>query len=248
MSYLYNSNSIPRLISSIRERNYVNTTISGIKNLKAGELPLILRGDVEYDPKNCLVFASILTRLGLKASFYFRGDTAFNEELIGKVSSLGHEVGLHCNALDRAQGDFELARRIFIEDINKFRNAGIKLLTVVNHSELLLRKNGYCWDEDMFRRFPSLLEELGLEEAYEIYSRRDMYNSGSALPVTFVGDNISQVVKLESAIRNSSKTIGLHILFHPHRWRSSLAQSMFWVFRDLCTASLNILNLRHMKN
>lgn len=59
---------------------------------------LLLRGDVEYDPANCVEFASVLENRGMRCSFYFRTDTAFDAESIRRIADMGHECGLHHNA------------------------------------------------------------------------------------------------------------------------------------------------------
>jgi len=70
-------------------------------------LTLILRHDVEWNPRRALAFAELEIACGFRSTFYFRVDTkAFDLSIMRQLQDEGFEVGYHFNTLDRCGGDF----------------------------------------------------------------------------------------------------------------------------------------------
>ncbi len=64
---------------------------------------VILRHDVDNLPYNSLYFAEIQANEGLKGTYYFRiVPESYNQEVIQKIVSLGHEIGYHYEDMDLA--------------------------------------------------------------------------------------------------------------------------------------------------
>jgi len=62
----------------------------------ADQRTIILRHDVDKLPENSLEFAKIEAGIGLKGTYYFRAvPESRNEQIIIRISDLGHEVGYH---------------------------------------------------------------------------------------------------------------------------------------------------------
>lgn len=187
---------------------------------------LIIRCDIEFDPTNAFLFAKMLKKQNIKATFHFRIDTAYDRKIMLKIQEIEHEVGIHQNCLDQSKGNFAEARKIFINNIKKIRSEGIQLHTVSEHSELLLSNKYYYRNNDLFKKFPELLDETKVKEAYLTY---DSIKKN----INFVGDNLCRIKKLLSQVSQHNAKNNLHILFHPHRWRWKKTESMYWVIKDI---------------
>ena len=75
----------------------------------ADELPpafIVLRHDVDREPKNALDFARIEADRGVASTYYVRTvEKTFDRELVREIESLGHEIGYHYEDMDRVDGD-----------------------------------------------------------------------------------------------------------------------------------------------
>lgn len=83
---------------------------------------VILRHDVDKLPLNSLRFAEIEAKMGIKATYYFRMvKGVYSEEVIKRISELGHEVGYHYETMDTCKGDVDKAFRLFCANLKKMR-------------------------------------------------------------------------------------------------------------------------------
>ena len=72
--------------------------------LKPKSKVIVLRHDVDLLPQNSLRFARIQHENNIKGTYYFRAvPESWNEEIILKIHSLGHEIGYHYETMDTAQ-------------------------------------------------------------------------------------------------------------------------------------------------
>jgi len=84
-----------QLLNSLKSIDYSFQTVS---QFIRASLPksTIIRHDIDKLPPNSLQFARIETDNGIKGSYYFRiVPESFNEKIINKIASLGHEIGYH---------------------------------------------------------------------------------------------------------------------------------------------------------
>ena len=89
------------LVNALMNQGFSFSGVSDYKGNASGKL-VLLRHDVDKIPINSLELARIQEGLGIKGSFYFRVvPESFNEDIIAKIASLGHEIGYHYE-------DFEL--------------------------------------------------------------------------------------------------------------------------------------------
>lgn len=89
--------------------------------LQSGK-PFSLRHDVDKLPQRSLAMARLEASMGLKAVYYFRClPCSYNEQVIRKMVSLGHEIGYHYEDMSLTGGDPDLAIRHFREWLAIFR-------------------------------------------------------------------------------------------------------------------------------
>lgn len=196
---------------------------------------LILRLDVDYREEHAVQMARIAGRHNVRGSYYFRRRGAdFAWQAIRAVAACNHEVGYHFETLDRAKGDVDRARELFLEDLQAFRHAGLPVRTVAAHGAPPAAP-AYTGNLDLLRDSPSLLDEaelLGettlsidftrityLSDATWRWRRYDRYQPGQpGRPTTL------RAILLELARPDAR----CYITFHPHQWWPHPAQALFF--------------------
>ena len=157
-----------KLMESAANAGYQAITVREYLQGIRRPLTLILRHDVEWNPRRALAFAELEKGFGFRSTFYFRVDTkAFNLSIMRQLQDEGFEVGYHFNTLDRCGGDFNKAIALFERELNMLREAGIKVETVCSHGDPRVKKIGYKVNNEIFLRDPNLRSRNGLVgEAY----------------------------------------------------------------------------------
>lgn len=108
---------------------------------------VVIRHDVDRKAENALGMARLEVAHDAESTYYFRVPETFRPPLIRRVEALGHEVGYHYEDLDRADGDVELARRSFEDNLRQFR-AVCDVDTVCMHGNPLTpHDNRDMWDD-----------------------------------------------------------------------------------------------------
>lgn len=93
----------------------------------------ILRHDVDLRPRNSLATAQIEAELGLNTSYYFRAvPESWDEEIICKIASLGHEIGYHYESLTTCKGDVDKAYDDFCLNLERLRKI-VPVSTICMH-------------------------------------------------------------------------------------------------------------------
>lgn len=78
---------------------------------------IILRHDVDDKKLNSLHFAEIQNKTGVKGTYYFRMvPQSFDEEIITKIATLGHEIGYHYEDMDFASSRFKVQGLRVVEE------------------------------------------------------------------------------------------------------------------------------------
>jgi hypothetical protein len=100
------------LISSLLERDYVAVPLS---SLVADRRHLFLRHDVDLCPDRALRMARIEQEIGVSATYYFLVSTphysiaaAQTRRILRVIHALGHDIGLHFDAAQYADGTDDL--------------------------------------------------------------------------------------------------------------------------------------------
>lgn len=84
---------------------------------------VLLRHDVDLKPQNSLQTALIEHELGWKATYYFRAvPESWDEDIIRKIASLGHEIGYHYESLTTCDGNVDAAYSDFCMNLEKLRS------------------------------------------------------------------------------------------------------------------------------
>lgn len=111
------------LCNAMINSNYVILTLEEFLKLKSKpENYIILRHDVDIRPDYAIKMAELEKELGISSTYYIRiTEEVFKPELINRLASVGHEVGYHYEALDKAKGNCSKAIQIFEKELIDFR-------------------------------------------------------------------------------------------------------------------------------
>jgi hypothetical protein len=120
---------------------------------------VILRHDMDHDVENSLRFAELEASLGVTSSYYVLhsdwywrapGESRVSPyalRILGRIASLGHEIGLHNNAITVGLLTGEDPVRILDRELTTLRREGFEVTGSVAHGDKLCRVLGYVNDE-----------------------------------------------------------------------------------------------------
>jgi len=149
------------LLQTLKSRNYTflpfsnyiqlnkQTPLSSVALAKENRPFIILRHDIDKQPKNALRFAQIEHEHGIKGTYYFRAvPLSWNERIIKKIHDLGHEIGYHYENLTTCNGDINKAIEDFKYNLEKLRNL-TPVSTICMHGSPLSK-----WDsKDLWKKY-----------------------------------------------------------------------------------------------
>ena len=200
----------------------------------------ILKHDVENDVFRAHRLAKIEQRYGHRGSYYVQAyllDNERNINLLKQMQNMGHEITYHYDVLDSNKGDIEKATKEFQCNVDKFQKHGFEVVTVCQHGNPVVERNGYNSNRDFFRsdkvqkKYPAMTDimvdfpdKTGTE--YDYYSdagrkfkliydpiNNDIVNSDDK-NIEF--KNLDAVFE---AVCTTEKNF--IISTHPHRWTAS---------------------------
>ncbi|SFS10690.1 hypothetical protein SAMN05216559_3784 [Halomicrobium zhouii] len=203
---------------------------------------LLLRHDVDRKPANALDFSRIEAERDVAATYYFRTvDRTLDPRVIGRVETLGHEIGYHYEDLDRANGDPAEAHRSFATNLAQLREYATVDTACMHGNPLTTFDNREMWGEDPdFDRYDLLGEAyLSVDFADVTYfsdagrTWRDCPLKGDDHVVgqrfkTVQADRTADLVDLFRKRRVSRAC--LHA--HPNRWADSYSEFVAERTRD----------------
>lgn len=213
-----------RFLETIAKAGYRVVTVREYLQGVSESLTLILRHDVEWNPRRALALADLEKAWGFRSTFYFRADTkAFNLAVMRYLQDEGFEIGYHFNTLDRCSGNFDKAIALFEEELRRFRKAGIDVKTVCSHGDPRVKKVGYKVNNEIFLRDPELRSRNDLlGEAYlDIDFSSLQYLSDAGVRWNTVGSTkelISRIAQGEWPV--------VYMLAHPDYWSRSPFRAM----------------------
>ena len=187
---------------------------------------IIIRHDVDRNPGNALKMAELENNLGITSSYYFRmRESVFIPALIKKIADMGHDVGYHYEALDKAEGNLEKAIGIFEAELKEFRRI-CEVKTICMHGNPLSKwVNKDLWKEYDLRDFGIIGEPyLSLDYKKVLYltdTGRRWNSKFSVKDVVAVNVNQSEKVgHTDDVIRmiNKGHVDQMCLLAHPNRW------------------------------
>ena len=185
---------------------------------------IVLRHDVDLLPYNSLEFAKIQHLHGVQGTYYFRAvPESWDEEVIQKIASMGHEIGYHYECLTTCKGDVEKGITDFEKNLEALRKL-VPVNTICMHgspmskfdSKNLWKKYEYesydivaepYFDVDFSKVF--YLTDTGRRWDGHKVSVRDKVNSGFSQSFHTTDEIIKSADQLPDQIM---------FTFHPQRW------------------------------
>ena len=198
---------------------------------------LVLKHDIENNVSKAYKLAQIESKYGHRGSYYAHAyllEDHQNVTLLQKMKDMGHEISYHYDVMDSCRGSIEKATVEFENNKRKFESVGFALLTVCQHGNPIIEREGYTSNRDFFRNanvrshYPNISDIMvNYKENYHVdYS----YYSDAGRKFNLIYDPINNDV-LPSDDKNimyddfdellnklSPKAI---ISTHPHRWTGS---------------------------
>ena len=88
----------------------------------------ILRHDVDRLTWNAENMAEIENLYSITSTYYFRYPSTYNKQIISRIHALGHEIGFHYEVLDKTNGNYQKAIKIFEKEMELFSDWNIKTI------------------------------------------------------------------------------------------------------------------------
>lgn len=200
------------------------------KGLTLPKKTIIMRHDIDRDPRYALKMASLEYSLGIKSTYYFRWCTV-DPQIIKKIKLMGHEVGLHYETLAKYAEIYRInkASNITPEIILKFRAAlkqeikvfslkyG-KIKTIASHGHPKNRQLGL--NNHLILRGENLLDYNILGMAESIPTSYTISDTGGVWSNTFTPLHM---------IKDDRGPI--KILIHPVWWNQYETENKFFMCR-----------------
>lgn len=189
---------------------------------------LLLRHDVDFDAGSAQLMSQVEKANGITSTFYFRWST-FRPDIVSRIRSAGHQVGLHYETLTRwalensVHSTRDLSGSVISEcretlrrEIGCFKALAGDCASVAGHgdpvAELIGRRNPYLLAGEQYEGYGIL---ASADDAVS-RSRIDCsVSDGSGVPSFWWGG-----VSLREAIAAGHDTVLLNS--HPHHWRSGV--------------------------
>lgn len=233
-------NAYLQLLRTSLASGYTFTGVSG--HLSSPTLwSVILRHDVDRFPSRALDMARAECAMGICCTYYFRHTSrVFKPKIIRAIADLGHEIGYHYEVLADAKGSVNLARRLFADNLKKFRDI-CPVTTAAMHG----RPFSPYMETDFWKN--ATLNEFGLTgEAFLSFAGcgfpylTDTGRSWSSascnirdrIPAAQSLDGIASTAQLAEYIQQRQSTV-LYLSAHPERWPRSNVGRVGSLFFDL---------------
>jgi hypothetical protein len=189
-----------------------------------------LRHDVDLKPENSLCFAEIQAKLGIKGVYYFRAvKESWDESIIKKISSLGHEIGYHYENITTTNGKLDLAYKDFTKNLELLRKLAPVSTICMHGSPLSKYDSKDLWKTNNYKSLGILAEpyfdtdfntvfyltDTGRTWNSEKFSVRDKVNSS----FTQKFEKTDQII---TAFIQNKLPNQIMFTFHPQRWNDQL--------------------------
>lgn len=115
---------------------------------------VILRHDVDRNPKNSLKIAKIENATGINSSYYFRiVKKSYDENIIRQIAEMGHEIGYHYEEMNLTKGDHKKAIQLFNDNLKRIRKIKIVKTICMHGSPMSKFDNRDIWKKYDYREF-----------------------------------------------------------------------------------------------
>ena len=206
---------------------------------------VVLRHDVDRKPGNALRMAMLEKSLGITSSYYFRMDkSVFKHDIVKAIADMGHEVGYHYEALDKAKGNFDKAIRIFEQELAELRMVA-EVKTICMHGNPLTKwDNRDLWSKYDYKGFGLVGEAyLSFSDILYLSDTGRTWNPKRKVKDWLPSERSSNPNKaITSTIDGTDDLIGLireghpetiYIVAHPERWDDRLVWWSVYFIQDL---------------
>lgn len=209
---------------------------------------IVLKHDVETNVERAYKIAEIESSYGHRGSYYVQAyllEESKNIELLKKMQQMGHEVSYHYDVLDSAKGNFTQAIAEFDKNLKIFESNGFKLVTVCQHGNPIIERNGYHSNRDFFRdiKVRELYPEISdiMVNFKEKIPTEYLYFSDAGRRFNLIYDPINNDIvnsddkniaynDLNALYNALDKEKGNIISIHPHRWTKSALKYIIKTF------------------
>ena len=195
-------------------------------------------------------------RLGIASTYYFRIPNTWHPPTIARVRDLGHEVGLHYEALDKTQGDLALATQVMHQDLQTLREIAAVTTAAMHGNPLTVYDNRDFWATQSIKDFGLLGEAyLSVDFSHFHYfsdtgrswlaNHFNIYDApvGSQSPSTT--PSVATTNQLIAALPYLDRS--LYLVTHPERWSANIMEwSVSWA-KDFAANRLKVLVRRMMQ-
>ena len=193
---------------------------------------IILRHDVDERKMNSLRFATIQYQLGIKGTYYFRAvPQSYDEKIILKIASMGHEIGYHYETLSTCNGNINKAYTEFCVNLEKLRQLYPVKTICMHGSPKSSNDSKDLWTKYDYRKLGIIGEpyfDIDFSQVFYLTDtgrRWDGYNVSirDKIPVYqdqwnkdgFVFHTTNDII---TAANNNRLPSQLMITMHPQRW------------------------------
>lgn len=241
-------------------------TAAEVLNLREKEF-LILKHDVETNPKKALALAKIEAKYGHRGVYYVQAyllNNPRNVKILKKIKELGHEVSYHHDVMDFAGGDIKSADENFLENLKKFEKNGFSVTTVCQHGNPVIERKGYYSNRDFFRNSDIQSKYKSISEMMVNYKKRlgaeykYISDAGYGWKIIFDPENNDivnsekkdiKLDSLDSVIKIIKENNAVIVSTHPHRWYSGKTAAILknFIFKIIKNTAKTLIKIPFMK-
>ena len=190
---------------------------------------VIFKHDVDKLPNNALQMAELENKLGISTSYYFRTiDRVYDESIIERIASLGHEVSYHYEDMSLCRGNYELAIKNFESNLKKFRKFYPVKTICMHGSPLSKYDNKKIWEKYDYRDYGIIADpsfDIDYDEVFYITDTGRSWNNSNSSVRDKVKSKFDIMIKdtthLIEKIQNNELPDKIMINVHPQRWNDA---------------------------
>ncbi len=218
-----------RILTKIQNSNYEIVTFKDFLDIKPKKNHLILRHDLCNSPQNSIPMAKLENAMGIKSSYYFRIQKKYKyDNTLIEINNLEHEIGLHYDALDKADGNMQKVEKILEHEINLLNNY-TNVNTISMHGNPMTKNNNLdIWKHFKLSSFNVQGDTyLSINAKDTIYitdtgrSFNEKYNIKDKIEGSKTIPNLNKSKDLIQFFDSESYDDNIQILFHPIRWSTN---------------------------
>jgi hypothetical protein len=192
------------LLQSLKAGDYEFISVSDHLHDPSIEKFILLRHDVEKHYENALEFAKMEKEMGMRGTYYFRfSKKHFNEAIIAKIASLGHETGYHYDDLSKCRGNYKNAFSRFKKNLDRLRQIVPVKTICMDGSPLSKYDNKDLWKKYNYK-------DLGIlgEPYFDINFNEVGYLTDTGR--RWDGEKVSVRDKVKTEDRKLNSSLGTH--------------------------------------